>query len=61
MISMEERKLALFIQTHLLRKELENLKRYDYKESQLHTCSGQKAYIGFMELVASLDLKSKEK
>lgn len=59
MISIEERKLALFIQTNLLRRELENLKRQDHMESQLRTYTGRKAYAGFMDLVASLNNREK--
>jgi len=59
MISIEERKLALFIQTNLLRKELENLKQQDHVESQLRTYTGRKAYAGFIDLVASLDRREK--
>ena len=57
MLSMEERKLALFIQTNLLERELDNLKRKDYRESQLSTYTGRKAYIGLIDLVESFDGK----
>ena len=59
MISIEERKLALFIQTNLLKRELDNLRREDYKESQLRTYTGRNAYAGLMTLVANLDSKEK--
>lgn len=57
MLSMEERKLALFIQTNLLKRGLDNLKRKDYRESQLSTYTGRKAYIGLIDLVESFDRK----
>ncbi len=59
MISAQERKLALIIQTHQLQEELDNLKREDYKESQLRTYTGRKAYVGLMDLVESFDKKEK--
>jgi len=61
MISIEERKLALFIQTNLLRMALDNLKQDKSDESELHTGTGRKAYSGFMDQVAGLDLNSKGK
>ena len=55
MISLEERKLALIIQTYQLKRELINLRREDYRESQLHTYTGRRTYLGLMDLVESLD------
>ena len=57
--SIGERKLALFIQTNLLKRELDNLKRQDYRESQLRTYTGRKAYVGLIDLVESFDNKGK--
>lgn len=59
MISIEERKLALFIQTKLLRKELKYLQEEDREETDTDTCKQGKVYPGFMELVASLDNEDK--
>ncbi len=59
MISMQERKLALIIQSHQLEKELDNLKRQDYKESQLRTYRGRKAYFGLIDLIENLDNNGK--
>jgi hypothetical protein len=59
MISLEERKLALFIQTKLLRKELKFLQHKDHEEFQSDTCKEGKVYPGFMELVANLDSDDK--
>jgi len=59
MISIEERKLALFSQVHQLKRQLDNLKREDLKEAQLRTYTGRKAYVGLMDLVAIYDSKGK--
>ena len=61
MISIEERKLALFIQTNSLKKELDNLKQCDYRESELNTCQEQRAHTEFTNLVISLNTDSKGK
>ena len=59
MISPEECKLALIIQTHQLKEELDNLKRQDYKESQLHTYTDRRVYLGFMDLIENLHSNGK--
>lgn len=59
MISIEERKLALIIQSYQLENELDNLKRQDYKESQLRTYTGRRAYLGLVDLVENLDSNGK--
>jgi len=59
MISPGERKLALIIQTHQLKEELDNLKQEVYKESQLRTYTGRRAYLGLMDLIESLDSNRK--
>ena len=59
MISLEERKLALFIQTNLLRRELENLQREEQEKLHQRSNTGNKADTGFIELVASLNNEEK--
>lgn len=60
-ISREERKLALFIQTHRLKiglkKSINNLKRQDYRELQLHTSPDSTAYIELKGLIANFNSK----
>lgn len=51
MISLEERKLALFIRTRLLKKEL----KYLQQEEQDDTSTESKVYPGFFEMVSSID------
>jgi hypothetical protein len=46
MKSTEQRKLTLISQIHQLKRELENLKRQDYTESQLRTCTEHSGYTG---------------
>ena len=59
MLSIKERKLALFSQVHQLKRQLDNLKREDIKEAQLSTYTGRKAYVGLMDLIAIYDSRGK--
>ncbi len=55
MISLEERKLAMVIQTHRLKRALDNLKRQGYQEPQLDTYTGRQAYTAFMDLITNFN------
>ena len=55
MISLKERKLALFIQTQQLKRQLDSLKQLDHRESRLPNYTDHRVYLGFMDLVESLD------
>ncbi len=55
MISLEERKLAMVIQTHRLNRALDNLKRQGYREPQFDTCAGRQAYAAFMDLITNFN------
>ena len=55
MIRLKERKLALLMQTHQLQEQLGKLRLQDHRESQLHTYTGRKTYVGLMDLVESLN------
>ncbi len=57
MISLEERKLALLIQTEQLKKQLDSLRQQGPEALQLSTYTGRKAYAGLMDLVESFDSK----
>jgi len=59
MISIKERKLALFSQIHQLKRQLDSLKRQDLKEAQLRTYNGRKAYVGLIDLVSIYDSRGK--
>ena len=61
MISIEERKLALFIQTHQLKTEfnnlINNLKRQDYMELELPTSPVRTAYTDLRDLIVNFNSK----
>ena len=63
MISREERKLALFIQTHQIKRELDDLvnslKRQDYKDLQLCTSAGHIPHVDLKDLIANFNSKDK--
>lgn len=46
MKSIEKRKQALISQIQQLRREIDNLKWPEYRESQLRTCTGRSGYVG---------------
>ena len=55
MITLKERKLGLFIQTQQIVKELEKLRRQDYKELQLSTSTGRGEFINRIDLITSFN------
>ncbi len=55
MISLEERKLALFIRTRLLKKELKYLQQEEQNDTRPDKRTESKVYPGFLEMVSSLD------
>ncbi len=59
MISIQERKLALFSQVCHLNRLLDDLKRLDQKESQENSYTGRKAYVGLVDLIEGFDSKGK--
>ena len=59
MISIQERKLALFGQVCQIERLLDDLKRLDQKESQEKSYTGRKAYTGLIDLIESSDSKGK--
>ncbi len=59
MISLNERKLTLFIQTQQLMKELEKLRRHDYEELQLRTITGLGEFVNLMDLITSFNSEVK--
>lgn len=59
MISIQERKLALFSQVYQINRLLDDLKQLDRKESQKHSYTGRKAYVGFIDLIEGSDSKGK--
>ena len=59
MISIQERKLALFSQVCQIERLLDDLKRLDQKESQENSYTGRKAYAGLIDLAEGSDSKGK--
>ncbi len=59
MISIQERKLALFSQVCQINRLLDDLKQLDQKESQEHSYTGRKAYVGLVDLIEGFDGKGK--
>ena len=59
MISIQERKLALFSQVCQINRLLDDLKQLDQKESQEHSYTGRKAYVGLVDLIEGFDSKGK--
>ncbi len=59
MISIHERKLALFSQVCQINRLLDDLKRLDQKEPQENSYTGRKAYAGLIDLIEGLDSKGK--
>jgi len=47
MKSIEKRKQVLISQIQQLRREIDNLKWPEYRESQLRTCTECSGYVGF--------------
>ena len=58
-ISIQERKLALFSQVYQINRLLDDLKQLDRKESQENSYTGRKAYVGLVDLIEGLDSKGK--
>ena len=56
MISPEARKLAIFIQTHQFKRELDNLKQQGYRIPQSDTCTGRQAYTALMDLITNFNV-----
>ena len=59
MITDEERKLGLFIQTQQLIKELGKLRQQDYEELQCRTVTGRWEFINRIDLITNLSSKEK--
>ncbi len=59
MISLEERKLALLIQTEHLKRRLDSLRQQDYEGLQQRTYTDRRAYVDLVDLAESLDSREK--